>query len=74
MREEFPIVPAMITGAFETSLVPVATFAVVPITRPKSLARSLAARVTPGQSLLSSIIVGARPLPPSWRPPRSGRL
>lgn len=65
---DFPIVPAMITGP-ETPDALVATLPFVPVTSPKSFARSFPARVTPVQSFESITIVGPNPLPPNFSPP-----
>lgn len=59
----------MIIGVSESPDVLDTTFPFVPVTRPKSLARSPPARVTPIQSLLSIKIVGPEPVPPSFSPP-----
>lgn len=59
----------MITGVPESPDVLDTTFPFVPVTRPKSLARSPPARVTPAQSLLSIKIVGPEPVPPNFSPP-----
>lgn len=59
----------MITGVPESPDVLDTTSPFVPVTRPKSLARSPPARVTPAQSLLSIKIVGPEPVPPNFSPP-----
>jgi hypothetical protein len=70
IRGDFPIVPAMmIEVAFERLVIVVASLPLVPVTSPKSFATSLPARVTPGQSFASMMIVGAESVPASCRLP-----